>query len=252
MDIIIFSGQSNMQGSTGQAGKYSAKGCLEYKFLSDEFVDLKDPVGENIGDGLLCATVNGCGSLVPSFCKAYSKRNKVVAVHCAKGNTCIAEWKDGSLRYGALIQKAKKAIERVREKFGEGKVYLVWLQGESDALNKNTKDGYLNALIDFKNAVKRDLGIDKFCIIKVGYFAEYADWKPEANKLDDLNIMQAQEQAPSVDKDFVLLTDICEKLSIKKRFLNPKEYGPHYNNLGLKIIGTKAGKALAKKESCLD
>ncbi len=247
MDVIIFSGQSNMQGSTGEKGRYSAKGCLEYKFLIDEFVNLKDPVGEDIGDGVLCAAVNCCGSLVPSFCKAYLKKNgKVVAVHCAKGNTTINEWQEGSVRYEALIKKSKKAIDKVRERFGLGKVYFVWLQGESDALNKTTLDEYLTALIALKNAIKRDLYIDKFCIIKVGFFAEFADWKPESNKIDDLNIMKAQERAPLVDNDFVLLTDICAKLSVNKRFLNPKEYGPHYNNKGLEKIGKIAGKALIK------
>ena len=247
MDVIIFSGQSNMQGSTGEKGGYSAKGCLEYKFLSDEFVNLKDPVGEDIGDGVLCAAVNCCGSLVPSFCKAYSKKaDKVVAVHCAKGNTAINDWKEGSIRYETLIKKSRKAIGKVRERFGLDKVYFVWLQGESDALNKTTFDDYLTALIALKNAVKRDLCIDKFCIIKVGFFAEYAYWKPESNKLDDLNIMKAQERASLVDNDFVLLTDVCAKLSVNKRFLNPKEYGPHYNNKGLKIIGKVAGKALIK------
>ena len=120
MDVIIFSGQSNMQGSTAQQGTSTAENCLEYKFLTDDFLTVKDPVGEDIGkdingDFLLKAPANGCGSLVPAFCKAYSKKKgSVVAIHAAKGNTSIAEWAKGTSRYKALVEKARKGIVDVR------------------------------------------------------------------------------------------------------------------------------------------
>ena len=246
MDVIIFSGQSNMQGSTAQKGTETAKGCLEYKYLTDALVDLVDPVGENIED-LLLPPHEGCGSLVPAFCRAYAKRRgSVVAIHCARGNTCIKEWEEGCERYNLLIKKAKSGIEKVKQNYGLGKVYFVWLQGESDALQKNSEDGYLTALINLKNAVKKELGINKFGIIKVGYFAEYAPWVKDAGIKDDETIMRAQERAVREDEDFVMLTEICAKLSVKEKCLNPKEHGPHYNNKALSLIGRKAGKALAK------
>ena len=250
MDVIIFSGQSNMQGSTGQAGRSRAENCLEYKFLSDEFVSVVDPVGEDIGEDLFCAPTAGCGTLVPSFCKCYAKKKGgVIAIHCAKGNTAIAEWGPKTERYKALVRKVKRGITRARENFEIGKVYFVWLQGESDALIKNTESSYLNSLIDLKIALKKDLEIDKFGIIKVGYFAEYAPWKPNSTKLDDENIMRAQERAAKEDDDFVILTNICSKLSVKAKFLNPNEHGPHYNNRALEIIGKRAGRALSKIKS---
>lgn len=247
MDVIIFSGQSNMQGSTGEQGTSRAENCLEYKFLTDEFVSVKDPVGEDIGEDLLRAPSKGCGSLVPAFCKAYAKKKgSVVAVHAAKGNTSIAEWKKGTPRYNALVEKARKAIVRAGENFDLGKIYFVWLQGESDALLKKTEDEYLSALTELKNDLKNDLGIHKFGIIKVGYFAEYAPWVKNAGKEDDENIMRAQERATKADQDFIMLTEICAKLSVKERCLNPKEHGPHYNNKALDKIGKSAGKTLAR------
>ena len=57
--------------------------------------------------------------------------------------------------------------------------------------------------------------------------------------------MRAQERAVEEDEDFVMLTEICSKLSLKKKCLNPKEHGPHYNNKALSLIGKKAGKTLA-------
>ena len=247
MDVIIFSGQSNMQGSTAQKGSYRAENCLEYKFLTDQFVSVVDPVGEDIGDKLLCAPARGCGSLVPSFCKAYAKKKgSAIAIHCAKGNTSISEWKKGTERYSALVEKARKGIIRAKENFEVDKVYFVWLQGESDALNKNTEDGYLESLVQLKNDLKDDLKIDKFGIIKVGYFAEFVPWKPDANRENDETIMLAQERAAKEDKDFIILTDICAKLSRKSKCLNPQEHGPHYNNKALALIGKKAGKTLSK------
>ena len=247
MDVIIFSGQSNMQGSTAQAGTSTAENCLEYKFLTDEFVCVKDPVGEDIGEDLLRAPANGCGSLVPAFCKAYAKKKgSVVAVHAAKGNTSIVEWKKGTARYNALIEKARKGIVRAGENFDLGNVYFIWLQGESDALFKKTEEEYLSGLIELKNNLKQDLGIHKFGIIKVGYFAEYAPWAPNSGKADDEAIMRAQERATKEDEDFVMLTEICSKLSVKEKCLNPKEHGPHYNNKALDKIGKAAGKTLAK------
>ena len=154
-DLIIFSGQSNMEGSTAQSGYLKASKCYEYKYLIDEIVELKDPVGEDIGIDLFCAPVNGCGSLVPAFCNAYAKKNGgIVGVHCAKGNTSIADWKPGMPRYELLVQKVQRAIIKTNEKFGIGKKYFVWLQGESDALLKNSEEMYLKSLIELKNALK--------------------------------------------------------------------------------------------------
>lgn len=93
VDLLIFSGQSNMQGSTGEKCCLPPiAGCLEYKVLSDSLVPLVSPVGEDVGDGLLAASALGNGSLLPYFCRVYcSDGTRVVAVHAAKGNTRISE-----------------------------------------------------------------------------------------------------------------------------------------------------------------
>lgn len=54
MDVIIFSGQSNMQGSTGEVCSLPPrKGVYEYKYFTDELVPLRSPVGEDIGENVL-------------------------------------------------------------------------------------------------------------------------------------------------------------------------------------------------------
>ena len=49
MDVIIFSGQSNMQGQSETLSEHDiVKDAYEYKWLTDELVPLQNPVGENI------------------------------------------------------------------------------------------------------------------------------------------------------------------------------------------------------------
>ena len=51
MDIIIFGGQSNMQGQTGEMPPINepVEGALEYRFEGDSLIPLQLPVGEDIG-----------------------------------------------------------------------------------------------------------------------------------------------------------------------------------------------------------
>ena len=60
--------------------------------------------------------------------------------------------------------------------------------------------------------------------------------------------MRAQEKVCREDPDFLLLTDISKRISLKESWLNPEAAG-HYNNAAMKIIGKAAGKAAAHKTS---
>lgn len=245
-DMFIFSGQSNMQGQTEAAiFENPVEGAEEYRLLSDSLLPLKNPVGENIGELLLASHLRH-GSLLPYFAQAYiaESKRKVVAVHAAKGATVAKQWikraPEGKERYEILTRKAVAA----EKKSGNiDKKYLVWLQGESDALAGTSPEIYAEELIELKNDLKRDLGIDKFMIIEVGYFA--ANY---GKKKYDEAIMRAQEKVCREDPDFLLLTDISKRLSLKERWLNSEAAG-HYNNAAMKIIGKAAGKAAAHKTS---
>ena len=253
MDLIIFSGQSNMQGqSECRSEEREVKNAYEYKWLTDELLPLKNPVGENItyamrkGDDVtpetnipcwlnnhaLGAACYGNTNLVPAFCKTYTEitQSSVVAVHASKGSTGISEWLPGSPIYPVLIEKARGAIQKVKPQ----RIFFVWLQGESDAIAGMTKDDYKARLRLLCDALKQDLGIHLFGIIRVGRFT---------NDDRDTEIISAQDEICREDENFLMLTDIATELNMQSEYMNPY-VGGHYSAKGLELLGSTAAKTL--------
>lgn len=236
MDIIIFSGQSNMQGQTESCPcEPAVKGAYEFRFFENKLIPLRHPVGENIGNIFLAAH-EGHGSLIPDFCRAYiaSTGKETMAVHIAKGGTTIAEWlpEHFSERYFMAVRKAKNA----RRKAGEiGKMYFVWLQGESDAIEGTSQIDYEKRMLKFRENLVKDLKIDGFFIIRMGKFVQDSR---------DIEILRAQENLCDGEK-FVMLTRISGVLTQCPKYMNPYAAG-HYNNAGMKLLGTAAGENLAR------
>lgn len=235
MDLIFFGGQSNMEGQTEGVPLDTAPvdGALEYRYKTREFVPLKHPVGEDIPP--LCPANYGFGSLLPDFCRTYVRYsgNKVAAVHAARGATNIDEWQPDTELYQKAVEKQRAAITDLGEM--PEHIYYVWLQGESDAIRKLSGDEYLEKLTILKNALKRDCDIDKFAIIRVGYFA--------GDEADEV-IMHAQERAAEIDPDFIILTRITAALTKNSDYINPEAAG-HYNNRAMLLLGTDAAYTLA-------
>lgn len=253
MDIIIFGGQSNMQGQTGEMPSVNdaVEGALEYRLNENELVPLKLPVGEDLGGNkYLLGASHGCGSLIPPFCREYVKATgrQVVAISACRGDTTVEDWQKGTYRYRTAHYKMMRGIAKAKSLGEVEHIYFVWLQGESDAIIESTEEEYLERLTRLKNTLKREVGIEKFGIIKVGYFYCNSQWHKGGNydnkKRCDETIMSAQERAAAEDSDFVMLTRVCTELSMKSEYINPEASG-HYNNAAMDIIGTEAAKGLA-------
>ena len=250
-DILIFGGQSNMVGETeGLPNENDAvKNAYEYRYLTNELVELKHPTGEDLFYGQLEKSVKSGGSLIPAFCKKYciETGKTVVAIQAACGSTTVSEWLHGTRRHYWANKKIQAGIIKTQETFNVERIYYVWLQGESDALIQTSKYEYKNKLIQYKNEIKQEISIDKFGIIKVGYFASVASWiegnEKEKTKWDE-EIMNAQENVVKNDDDFIMLTRICPKLSRDSSNINPS-VGGHYNNAALNKIGKVAATTLA-------
>ncbi len=260
IDVIVFGGQSNMQGQSETLLPGSVvKNAFEYKFLTDTAVPLADPVGENIlcdkkegypiekdtklqkwlNDHALGAACYGNSNLVPSFCRAYTEKsgNTALAVHCAKGSTTIAQWLKGTDGYEALITKARSAVRFIEKEYTVRKVFFVWLQGESDAIEGNGKEYYKQKLCELNESLRRDLSINRFCIIRVGRFT---------NDERDDEIINAQSEICRENSDFLMLTEEAVELNKISEFMNPY-VGGHYSARGLERLGRLSGEALGKE-----
>ena len=257
IDVILFGGQSNMQGQSELLSENApVAGAYEYRLFGNALLPLQNPVGENIRyDGQkgitytdevdqaewLRAHVTGSAcyghtNMVPSFCRAYVEQtNKtVVAVHIAKGSTEVTDWLPGTDGYRVLLRKAGAALDRVRETYEIERVYFVWLQGESDAIFKRSKADYKDKLTQLATSLCAALPVEKFCVIRVGRFT---------NDARDDEIIGAQDELCREHPDFLMLTEIATTLNTMAEYMNPYVAG-HYSAKGLEKLGDEAGRAL--------
>ncbi len=227
-------------------------GAVEFKWNENCVKPMQHPAGEAFSEYMLAAAKGG-GSLLPDFCREYIKNTgrEVFAIPAACGNTTIGQWLYGTQRYHYARQKIKAGIEYARSMGEVEHIYYVWLQGESDAVIGTTEEEYIERIMGFKKCLVRDFGIEKFCIIKVGYFCAVNRWYRECvasnehGKMCDEVIMAAQDKLPLIDSDFVMLTDIVPGLSLIDEYKNFDALG-HFNNEGYRLIGEAAGSALAR------
>ena len=242
-----------MQGQSERLSENEAvHNAFEYKWLTDEISPLRNPVGENItyamekgeqvtpetdllswiNNHALGAACYGHTNLVPSFCRTYTELTgrAVVAVHAAKGSTKISDWLVGTPIYRALIQKARGAIQKVNP----SRIFFVWLQGESDALAGTSKETYKTAWKTLCKALKNDVGIEHFGIIRVGRFT---------NDERDLEIIAAQDEVCSENEAFSMLTTIATELNTQSDCMHPRIRG-HYSATGLEQLGQSAAEGL--------
>lgn len=232
MDIIIFGGQSNMQGESESLTRGITEEAYEYKYLDDSIVELQNPVGENIrydgtagrvyqesddfwvSEHVLGGACFGNTNLVPKFCEYYREQTqtKVLAVHVAKGSTQIKDWLPETDGYEMLVKKASAAI------------------------TYKTTAYYKENITILNDTLKKELGIEKFGIIRVGRFV---------NDERDDRIITAQDEICEENDDFLMLTTIATDLNTKPEHMNPTHPG-HFGTKGLELLGEKAGETLGK------
>ncbi len=258
-DVILFAGQSNMQGQTERLLDDSVvENAYEYRLLTDCFVPLRDPVGEDVcRDGTvdgeshpemsqsewleryaLGRACYGHSSMVPSFCRAYEAAAgcTVLAVHVAKGSTQAMQWLPGTDGYAVLLKKSKAALALARQQYKVRRVCLVWLQGESDAIAAVPAQLYREQLKELNAALRDALALERFGIIRVGSFTGTSA---------DVEIQTAQEELCAQEDGFVMLTRMTAELEQDPQGMNPFVKG-HFSAQGLARLGAAAGTALAE------
>ena len=245
-DLLIFSGQSNMEGETEArpADNAPIEHAAEYRYLTDSLLPLRHPVGEFIDtdgnpltDGhpsALLGAYLGNANMVPSFCRAYIREtgNPAVAVHAAKGPTRAKEWLPDGPSGKILFQKAAAAIRKVQP----ARVLFVWLQGESDQIAGASREEYETTLRTLCDALKQELHIETFAVIRVGRFTGTEKDEP---------ILEAQRRLCREDPNFTMLTEAIDELWNQPQYMNPASPG-HLSCAGQEKIGEIAGTALGQ------
>ncbi len=238
VDLVIFAGQSNMSGRGGNAMAAPAVPVdTGYEFRIGTCPTGIYPVTEPFGiysNGYLSdlPALRG-GSLVSAFMNSYYKATgtPVLGFSAARGGTSIGYWQSAQVqaelasKYDTIIAWCNANHINVRRK------YVVWLQGETDAIANIDMNTYKTGL---SNVFTRLFvkGLDQVFVITIGKYAGL----PGAYD----TVIAAERQLCATDPRFTLGTDVLTSL--------PETYlvdGCHYDQSALNIAGTQCAAAAA-------
>lgn len=238
VDLVIFAGQSNMSGAGGDAKSAPAVANGH----GYEFRNGRDPAGlyqvvEPFGssaNGYLCDPEGmRSGTLVSSFMNTYYSKTgvPVLGVSAARGGTDLNYWNKAEVQ-ADLLNKYRSAVAwcnsnnvRVRRQ------YIVWLQGETDAIGGVDGDAYQTKLKNVFSSMFAS-GIEQVFVITIGNFAGL----PGAYD----SVVAGQIAICATDSHFTLGTDVLHTL--------PETYTPdtvHYNQQALNLAGSQAAMVAA-------
>lgn len=151
VDLMFFMGQSNMAGCGGNteyAPKVKEGAGYEFRAISDptQLYPITEPFGINENNINAIMDVPGAkkGSLVSAFVNRYYEltNTPVVAVSASAGATDTDFWMSDAVvaDYNERMKRALVWLEcsgyEIRHK------YVIWLQGESDAIDNTSSDVY--------------------------------------------------------------------------------------------------------------
>ena len=238
-DLILFMGQSNMSGAGGNAKEAPEliKGAgYEYRAISqpEELCVLAEPFGENENrEGYLDdrGLIPRNGSLVTSFVNAYYEqtRERVVAVSASRGSARISSFNDYLLE--DVIQRLENAKRVMTEKkVNIRHIYMVWLQGETDAYLEIRKEEYIGEMQKMLFTLQ-PYGVEKCFVIQIG------NGICDGVAFDCTEMQKTQEQLCETDENFVLVSTLGKSLSEPPYM----EDGIHFTQQALNILGEDAG-----------
>lgn len=251
VDLILFMGQSNMSGSGGNA-KYAPKvpydEGYEFRAVSDptRLYQITEPFGVNENNLNAIMDLPGAkrGSLVSSFANTYFEKTgvPVVAVSASAGATDTAFWMKPAVS-ADYTERLKRAIVWLEnDKYEIRNKYVVWLQGESDAVDDLSAEKYEENM----NNIIRPLfieGITKVFFITPGRTITKKDYFTQ--------IISAQIKMSKDSGYYALGTTILSGISTEYMV---DEW--HYNQTVLNLVGQECAKSVAYysntgREACL-
>lgn len=240
VDVIFFMGQSNMCGCGGDASlapKVSEEAGMEFRAYSDptRLYPIEEPFGvnENNPDGIGDFPGVKNGSLVSAFVNKYHELTgrQVIAVSAAKGESPISMWLSSTMM-ADLKDRYDKTLAYLKDNgYAAEHIYVIWLQGESDGLEKKSPDVYRTQLDDLMRPLF-EAGLEKVFIIPPGRMIDFSDIF--------LDIIKAQEDLCTESEYYALATTVLTGVSpeyMKDQY--------HYNQHVLNMTGQLAAESVA-------
>ncbi len=240
VDVMFFMGQSNMCGCGGDASlapKVSEEAGMEFRAYSDptRLYPIEEPFGVNENNPEGIGDVPGVknGSLVSSFVNKYHEltNRQVIAVSIAKGESTVGMWLSNAMK-DDLKDRYDKTLSYLKDNGYEAEhIYVIWLQGESDGLEKKSADTYRTQLNDLMRPLFES-GLEKVFIITPGRMIDF-------NEIF-VDIIKAQEELSTESEYYALATTVLTGVSpeyMKDQY--------HYNQHVLNMTGQLAAQSVA-------
>ncbi len=232
--VFLVAGQSNAVGQ-GVSGSFAGELtlALEYKYGSNAFVALKDPVGED----LLDLEMARAGSAWPAFAEQFCKDGReLILIPAARGgSSCDARaelmpygtWAEAGKLFNRAVLKTNAALALSKTTLSG----IIWCQGERDAnaINEGKltarqyEESLKNLIVRFQHIYRSDL---PFYIIQTGYYKGHPKRGFDAVRKAQVNVAASVAHVHVVYGDTHLFKDAD---------LLPD--GIHYNQQSLNKIG---------------
>lgn len=255
VDLVLFSGQSNMagRGDYDEATVVPAGQGYEYHSVTEPKVlsSMQEPFGkyennDKINDNSSKGEDRRNGDMVSSLMKAYYDKTGVpiVGVQASKGGQPVTFFLNTSdeiiKRYNDAEQYLTDSGYTVRNK------YLVWCQGESDI---DKQGAYKENTLKAFDAIRKGTGIKDCFIIQIGHYNYNYGLKTGETPSNEALSLEAGHQAIiklqdelATENDFI---HIAATFNTDFALANMRDkfhyYQPVYNE-----VGSQAGKRMAE------
>ncbi len=253
VDVVLFTGQSNMVGRETEIREVEIpKGyAYEYKYADNHLSELKNPVGETIGDGDGQLEISSGSSIVPKFCLEYVRATgrRIVAVHAAHGGRSISFFVGNQPMYNSIVAKYRACLNYLNKsrRYKVGRCFYVMFQGETDTLSTSCQD-YKSRYLNFHNALKSEFGFSFGALLQTGLDVKSInDGTVVLTSEEDVARIATAKAELARENDDIIMINVKAMNYHNKRpdYMLGDRYGlVHYNGAGLTEIAADSCMAL--------
>ena len=176
VDLVMFMGQSNMSGRgvASESVVVTEGHGYEFRAISDptQLYPVVEPFGLNENNPTSGVSEKSkTGSLVSAFIEGHYKYRQVpiVGVSCSVGGTSTSFWAPDKKPLNDAIARHNSAkVWLEKNGYTIEQDYMVWLQGENDAVSDVTSDQYATNLIAIIEEMVAEAGVEFCAVIRIG------------------------------------------------------------------------------------